>query len=99
MNLEGEHTEAQIRLKGNNNAMEVDVNNDEIYSDEEWSTHEPGRKKYFVTRIVKCRDQNEWQLEEELETQFVAVKGVVYEPGEWLDPGWRSIKDELPQWL
>ena len=38
-------------------------------------------------------------MEEELETQFVAVKGVVYEPGEWLDPGWRSIKDQLPSRL
>ena len=29
----------------------------------------------------------------------VAVEGVVYDPGEWLDPGWRSMKDRMPPWV
>ena len=77
----------------------MDVNNNGTYSDEEWPTHEPWGKKYLITKIVNCRAQGEWQLEEELETQPVAVEGVIYEPGEWLDPGWRSMKDTLPPWL
>ena len=79
--------------------MEVDVDNDGIYSDEEWPTHEPWGRKYLITKFVNSRAQEEWQLEEELETQFVAVEGVVYKPGVWLDPGWQSMKDQLPPWL
>ena len=79
--------------------MEMDVNNDGTYSDEEWPTHEPWGKKYLIIKIVKCRAQDEWQLEEMFEDYPVAVEGVIYDPGEWLDPGWRSMKDQLPPWL
>ena len=42
LNLEGEYTEARIGSKGDNNTMEVDVNHDGTYPEEEWPTNEPG---------------------------------------------------------
>ena len=75
--------------------MEVDANNDGPYSDEDLPMHEPWGKKYLIVKIFKCRAQDEWQLEEWFETYPVAVEGVIYQRGEWLDPGWQSIKDQL----
>ena len=57
-----------------------------------------GGKKYKITQIMYCRAQDEWELEEELATQPVAVGGVIYEPGEWNDLEWRTLKATLPPW-
>ena len=53
-------------------------------------------KKYRIVKIFNCRAQDEWQLDEWFETYSVAVEGVIHEQGEWLDPGRRSMKDQLP---
>ena len=76
--------------------MEVDVENDEDYSDEEWPTHEPLGPKYLVVKIARCKAQQEWQLEDWFKYYPVEVDGIIYERGEWLDPGWRAIKAQLP---
>ena len=72
--------------------MEVDVDNDGPYLDEEFPTHEPWGTQYLIVKIFNCRAQDEWQLEEWFEYYPVAVDGVIHQRGEWLDPGWRSIK-------
>ena len=69
-------------MKVNNNAMEEGDNHGGTYSDEELPTNEPGGKKYKITHIVYRRAQDEWELEEELESQPMAVEGVIYKPGE-----------------
>ena len=76
--------------------MEEEDNHDGTYKNEEWLTDEPGGKKYKITRIVNCRAQDEWELEEALGRQPVAVGGVIYEPSEWNDPGWRTLKTTIP---
>ena len=38
-------------------------------------------------------------MEEELESQPVAMGGVIYEPGEWNDPEWRTLMATLPPWM
>ena len=76
--------------------MEVNVDNDRPYLDEDLPTHELWGTQYLIVKIFKCRAQDEWQLEEWFETYPVAVDGVIHQRGEWLDPGWRSIKDQSP---
>ena len=55
--------------------MEVDVDNDDGYSDEEWPTHEPLGRRYLVVKIVRCKAQQEWQLEDWFEYYAVEVDG------------------------
>ena len=45
------------------------------------------------------RAQDEWELKEELKSQPVAVRGVIYEPGKWDDPEWSTLKAKLPPWM
>ena len=76
--------------------MEVDVDDDEFYSDEKWPTHEPLGPRYLVVKKFRCKAQQEWELEEWFKYYPVEVDGIIYERGEWLDPGWRAIKAQLP---
>ena len=72
---------------------------DEIYSDEEWPTNDPGKKSYKITKSVYIKPQDEYKWEEELKSQPVLVGGEIYEPGEWNDPEWHSLKATLPPWI
>ena len=53
--------------------MEVDVDNDGPYFDEEFPTHEPWGTQYLIVKIFNCRAQDEWQLEEWFDYYPVAV--------------------------
>ena len=72
---------------------------DEIYSDEEWPTNDPGKKSYKITKSVYIKPQDEYKWEEELKSQPVLVGGEIHEPGEWNDPEWHSLKATLPPWI
>ena len=48
--------------------QEEEDNHDKIYSDEEWSTNEPGEKSYKITKIIYIKPQDEYKWEEELES-------------------------------
>ena len=81
--------------------MEGDVDDDGAYSDEGWPLpfDEPRGKTYIIVRIFRCKARQEWQLEDWFECYPVAVDGVIYQRGEWNDPAWRYMKEQLPPWL
>ena len=46
--------------------MVEEDDHDEIYSDEEWPTNDPGEKSYQITKSVYIKPQDEYKWEEEL---------------------------------
>ena len=72
---------------------------DDIYLDEEWPTNDPGEKLYKISKSVYIKSQDEYKWEEELESQPVLVEGKIYGPGEWNNPGWRSLNATLSPWI
>ena len=59
--------------------MEVDVDNNGSYSDEELPTHEPWGTNYLVVKVFRCKAQQEWPLGEWFEYYPVEVDGIIYQ--------------------
>ena len=81
--------------------MEGGVDNDGFDSDEDLPEpiDEPQETQYLIVKRVRCKAQQERQLEEWFDWYPVAVDGVIYQQGEWNDPALRSMEEQLPPWL
>ena len=88
-------------MEGIDNAMEGDVDNDELDSDEELPKpiDEPRETQYLIVKRVRCTAQQERQFEDWFDGYPVAVDGIIYQRGEWNDPILRSKKEQLPPWI